>query len=174
LRSYVMLEMRSLKYWHPMMFFIIEAALVNSWVLYKSNREMAGLTLDYTHSQFRRSICLALASEWEDQGCSFFAPGTSPSTDMAQNKQHKSRRSLAIALNVGDRFTAEDKHVSYCEPLPLLEESKQHRKRRQMLCAFCGTHRTSQWCRKCAAALCSIKCYVYYHTRSFCQQKHDA
>ena len=45
LRSYVKIEMRSLKFWHPMMYFIIESTMVNSWVLYKRNRELAGLPL---------------------------------------------------------------------------------------------------------------------------------
>lgn len=67
-RSYVGLDMRSTKFWHPMMWFIIESSLVNAWVLYRATREKAGLPLQYDHFSFRRAIALALAAEWEDMG----------------------------------------------------------------------------------------------------------
>ena len=37
-RAYIKLELKSGKFWHPMMWFIIifESALVNAWVLYKA------------------------------------------------------------------------------------------------------------------------------------------
>ena len=46
-RSYIKLELRSGKFWHPMMWFIFESALVNLWVLYKCIREKAGLQVQY-------------------------------------------------------------------------------------------------------------------------------
>jgi hypothetical protein len=166
LRAYVLLEMRSMKFWHPMMYFIIESALVNSWILYKQNRELAGLPLKFTNVEFRESIALALAAEWEDSGCTNYQGCTSPSVSLAVKKQHKSRRSLAMDVSDGDRFYSDDRHVTFLEPIPLLEASSQKRKRRQMLCGYCNTHRTSQWCRKCAVALCSTQCYVWFHTKS--------
>jgi hypothetical protein len=165
LRSYVNLEMRSLKYWHPMMYFIFEAALVNSWVLYKSNREKAGLEVEYSHVDFRKAICIGLASEWEASGCSYRAPCISPTKDVTENKQHKSRRSIAMSMDCGDRFTAPDKHVGFQERIPILQGSTQKRARRQMLCANCSKHKTSQWCRKCSAPLCDTRCWIYFHTR---------
>ena len=69
-RSYIKLELRSGKYWHPMMWFILESALVNAWVLYKATREAAGLAPEFTHLEFCISIALALvAAEWEAMGC---------------------------------------------------------------------------------------------------------
>jgi hypothetical protein len=52
-----------------MMWFIFESALVNAWVLYKCTREKANLPPQYTHLEFRVSIALTLAAEWEDMGC---------------------------------------------------------------------------------------------------------
>jgi hypothetical protein len=44
-RSYVQVELRSRKYWHPLFWFIVEAALINAWLLYKASRERALLPL---------------------------------------------------------------------------------------------------------------------------------
>jgi hypothetical protein len=35
-RAYLKFEMRSGKFWHPMMWFIIESAMVNAFILYNS------------------------------------------------------------------------------------------------------------------------------------------
>ena len=68
-RAYIKLELKSGKFWHPMMWFIFESALVNAWVLYKATRTAAGLPVEYTHLEFHIAIALALAAEWEGQGC---------------------------------------------------------------------------------------------------------
>jgi hypothetical protein len=170
LRSYIKMDMKSLKFLHPMMYFIVESALVNAWVLYKSNRSNAGLPLQYTAVELQKAICLALASEWEDMGCSFRPSNKSPTKDVAQNRQHKARRSISIAMDNGDRYTAPDKHVSYLESFPLLESSTRKRQRRQMLCAQCSQHKTEKWCRKCAAPLCGTECYVHFHTLTLANQ----
>ena len=46
-----------------MMWFILESALVNAWVLYKATREAAGLAPKFTHMEFCNSIALALAAD---------------------------------------------------------------------------------------------------------------
>jgi hypothetical protein len=67
-RSYIKLELRSGKYWHPILWFILESALVNVWVLYKATREAAGLAPEFTHLEFRISIALALAASGRQWG----------------------------------------------------------------------------------------------------------
>jgi hypothetical protein len=37
-RSYVQLDLRSFKFWHPLFWLVVESALVNSWLLYKATR----------------------------------------------------------------------------------------------------------------------------------------
>jgi hypothetical protein len=75
-RSYIKLELKSGKFWHPMMWFMFESALANSWVLYKATRQKVGLDLQFDHLEFRRAIALALGAEWEDLGCVNRAVGT--------------------------------------------------------------------------------------------------
>jgi hypothetical protein len=67
--SYVQIELQSRKFWHPLFWFIIEASLINAWLLYKSNREAAMLPIEYTIFTFHKSIALALVAEWEIMGC---------------------------------------------------------------------------------------------------------
>ena len=45
-------------------FFILEAALVNAWVVYSQTRKMAQLPLEYNHFEFRASIAKKLAEQW--------------------------------------------------------------------------------------------------------------
>ena len=68
-QAYYKLQHRSFKYWHAMFFFILEAALVNAWVLYKGSRERANLVVEFTHFQFRAEVAKSLARDWEN--CSF-------------------------------------------------------------------------------------------------------
>ena len=65
-RSYVQIDVRSRKYWHPIFWFIVEAALINSWLLYKASRQLALLPVEYTLFTFRKSIALALAAEYSN------------------------------------------------------------------------------------------------------------
>jgi hypothetical protein len=51
-RSYIKLELKSYKYWHPMMWFILESALVNAWVLYIKTIKKAQLEQRYSHFEF--------------------------------------------------------------------------------------------------------------------------
>ena len=77
-RAYLKFEMRTGKFWHPMMWFIMESAMVNAYILYKVTQEYAGLPLIYTHFQFRMAVCLALATEWEDMGCVYYPVNLGP------------------------------------------------------------------------------------------------
>ena len=59
-------QIRSGKYWHPMMHmcFILESAVVKAyaWVFYKGTTT-AGLAPEFTHLEFHSSIALALAAD---------------------------------------------------------------------------------------------------------------
>jgi hypothetical protein len=68
-RAYIKLEMSTGKFWHVMLWFIIESALVNAYILYKTTRECALLDLEYSHLEFCIAVVLALVSEWESMGC---------------------------------------------------------------------------------------------------------
>ena len=160
-RSYISLEMRSGKFWHPMMWFIIESALVNAWVLYSTTREKAQLPFNFTHLEFRRAIVLAVASEWESMGCGNRERVVcSPATEYAKFCAKKARR--LVPTNIGDRFIAPDKHGAHCERIPLLKDSKL--KQRQLLCQQCKTSHSFYWFRKCATLLCIMKCFMEFHS----------
>jgi hypothetical protein len=70
-RAYIKLEMKTSKFWHVMLWFILESALVNAYVLYKLTRQLANLEIQYSHFQFRVAVARALAQEWEGMGCVF-------------------------------------------------------------------------------------------------------
>jgi Transposase IS4 len=162
-RSHLKLEVRSRKFWHPMFWFIIEAALVNSWVLYKCTCELAGMTLKYTHFTFRKSITLALAAEWESMKCTNrpkIEPG-SPNTIMKTASQKQVRVHLKQVIKE-NRFSTPDRHIAYLEKIPVKEGWKKNF--RQLLSQQCKTHLTSKWCRSCAAPLCVGKCFSQYHS----------
>jgi hypothetical protein len=147
-----------------MLWFIVESALVNSYILYKVTRELSFLELEYTHLEFRIAVVLALASEWESMGCAFNPDGsvTSPSTQLKVKQAKKVRHSFG--RNLAARYTSDDRHISYLEDIPALEGSKSTR--RQLRCVYseCEKSRTTKWCRECAAPLCFPGCYTAYHT----------
>ena len=164
-RSYIKLELRSGKFWHPMMWFIFESALVNSWVLYKCTREKAGLPLQYTHLEFRISIALALAAEWEDMGCISRSGNIhSPHSEFTKLTAKRARRTLLTREEPADKYTAVNKHLDAMEKIPLREDSKA--KKRQLLCQCCKTARTTFWCRTCAVPLCRYQCFITYHSEA--------
>lgn len=165
LRSYVALDLQSRKYWHPMFWFVMESALINSWVLYKATRETAGLPLEYTSWTFRKSVDLALALEWEGLGCMKQDPALSTPTKLYKSTKvvrshQKTTHTSAIPV---DRYLSEDKHAQHFERIPNLESSKL--KKRQMLCTHCKVSRSIFWCKKCLAPLSKGTCYIWYHTK---------
>ena len=165
LRAYVALELRSNKFWHPMFWFILEAALVNSWILYKVTRQEAGLELEYTHLQFRKSIALALAAEWEAMGCKKKSPTPVSPTSMYKNtKVVRIHQKLTLKPVSVARFHAPDKHAQFFSAIPLLTGSKL--KKRQMLCRQCKESRSKFWCSECTAPLCKGVCFIRYHTNT--------
>lgn len=153
-----------------MMWFIFESALVNSWVLYKSTRDTAKLPLEYTYFEFRVSIALALASEWEAMGCVNRAGVLrSPTKEFAVQPAKKAKKSLQSWEMLSSRGQGTDAstHFGAIEKIPLLEGAKNHGNKRLLYCEFCKTRRTTVWCRICAAPLCQKRgstCFHNFHT----------
>ena len=162
-RAYIKLEMRTGKFWFPMMWFLLESALVNAWIVYKATRELAGLPLQFTNFEFRVAIARSLAAEWESMGCAFMSSNSqfSPSDALKTTSARK-----LSALFGADKCTAssvEDYHLSFVENIPLLDGQKV-KKRRQIRCLATGCEsRTSKWCRACHAPLCYPDCFITYH-----------
>ena len=131
--------------------FIVEASLINAWLLYKSSREAAMLPIEYTMFTFRKSIALALVAEWETMGCKNHTSTLSPTKSM-QNPKTQSRTHLRkMKLNEGTRFPSPDLHLSFCTLSPLKEGS--NLKVSQMRCQQCKERRSIYWCKECQAPL---------------------
>jgi hypothetical protein len=163
-RANLKFEMRSGKFWHPMMWFIIESAMVNAFILYKVTREIAGLPVLYTHFQFRLSVCLALVAEWEDMGC-VYCPANMKALSPGRRMKTVSAKKLRPSFGCEEptRYTSGDFHSSFCERIPLFEGQKT--KYRQLYCVNEGcTRRSANWCRQCHAPLCYPDCFVGYHS----------
>jgi hypothetical protein len=161
-RSYVKLDLRSRKYWHPLFWLIIESALVNAWLLYKTSREAAKLQLEYTLFTFRKSIALALVSEWEASGCRLASSFESPTKKM-QSARTPRYHLKKLDDSEGTRFTSKDNHFTFLSQLPLPPNSKL--KKRQMQCRLCRTRRTVYWCKNCEVPLCRAPCFLQYHSK---------
>jgi hypothetical protein len=168
-RSYINLELKSGKFWHPMMWFIFESALVNAWVLYKSTKTAAGLPVEYTHLEFRIAIALALAAEWEAQGCVNRAGLLqSPHSEYTNQPAKKARRTLQCWFNTSNRGEQADcnRHFESLEKIPLLQGAKNAGDHRLMKCQQCKSRRTTVWCRICAAPPCQkagSTCFADFH-----------
>jgi hypothetical protein len=162
-RSYVKIELRSRKFWHPLFWFIIEAALINSWLLYKATRELAMLPLEYTLFTFRKSVALALVAEWENMGCKNRTCLLTPTKKMQENKAPSRSHLKKCNLEERTRFNSPDGHLSAFQKIPLREDSKL--KVRQMLCQQCRTRRTTYWCKQCEQPLCQGFCFQQFHNR---------
>ena len=162
-QSYVQVELRSRKYWHPLFWFIIEAALINAWLLYKSSCELALLPLEYSLFTFRKSIALALASEWERMGCRQKTCKLSPTKQMQSSSQTRSHLKK-LSVNLGTRFTAADGHISFLATIPLWTDSKV--KLHQMHCQQCKKERTTYcWREFDDKPLCRGLCFANYHSQ---------
>jgi hypothetical protein len=86
-RSYLRFDLTCRKFWHPIFWFVMESALINSWILYKVTRIKANLPVVLDHVGFRISVILALANEWEKRGCTSFDIAESPTTMLTKKKQ---------------------------------------------------------------------------------------
>jgi hypothetical protein len=164
-RAYIKLEMRTGKFWFPMMWFIMESALVNAWIIYKATRELAGLPLQFTNFEFRVSIARSLAAEWEMMGC-VYNPGAMPSSPNSILKTTKASKLQALLGSSSDsKCSDENKHLDRVEDIPLLDQQKT-KNRRQLRCRSEGCKsRTSKWCRTCHTPLCWPDCYVKFHLK---------
>jgi hypothetical protein len=159
-RAYYKLQLRSFKYWHVMFFFIIEAALVNAWVLYSQTRKLAQLPLEFNHFQFRAAIAQKLAEEWLKK------PVSSP-TDTKSPLSHfkvavKASQHLVGVCGDGSRYLCPMKHLQFRVRTPSSSSGKTVK--RQLLCANCFRSRPITMCSKCAVPLCVPDCYHNYHT----------
>jgi hypothetical protein len=166
-RSYVQVELRSRKFWHPLFWFVIEAALINSWLLYKTTREKALLPLEYSLFTFRKSIALALAAEWESMGCRLKKCPLSPSKKMQASTQVRTHLLNFKQEELGTRYTSSDGHASFLKRIPLRDGSDLQK--RQMRCRQCKTRRSCFWCSECEAPLCKDNCYREFHTLAAAQ-----
>ena len=102
------LDVSARKFWQPMFWFIIESALVSAWVLYKAARKAANLPIQYTHLTFRRSIALALASEWEDMGCKSKVEGaTSPTKHYQKTKVVRFHKSQDLPVKFSETLVTD-------------------------------------------------------------------
>jgi hypothetical protein len=163
-RSYIKLDLRSRKFWHPLFWLIIESALVNAWLIYKTSREQANLPLDYDLFTFRKSIVLALVSEWEANGCMVrFGQQQSPTIKM-QNVRLVRYHLKKLDDNEGSRFISKDHHFSFLSNLPIPSTSKL--KKRQMRCRQCRQKRTVYWCKSCEVPLCRAPCFIQFHSKT--------
>jgi hypothetical protein len=104
-RAYYKLQLRSFKYWHVMFFFILEAALVNAWVLYSQNMKRAGLPPEFNHFEFRAAIAMKLAEEW------LIRPVSSPSSTKSPLKHFK------VAVKAFQHLVA-DRGMNLNSPVP--------------------------------------------------------
>jgi hypothetical protein len=122
-RQYIKLELRSRKFWHPKLWFIIESALVNAWVLYKASRLAAGLhdQLEYDHIQFRRSIAFALAAEWEAMGCQYNPSGIVSSTKLLKEIKNGTRVSPKRNVCNVVRSFGNNNHIEFLSLIPQAE-----------------------------------------------------
>jgi Transposase IS4 len=162
-RSYVQMDLRSCKFWHPLFWLVIESALVNAWLLYKVTREASNLPFQYTFFSFRKSVALALVSEWESMGCRNKRDVTTPTKSVKIKKAIRIHVQHGQDALSGDRFTSPDKHVLAMEKIPLLEGS--NLSCRQMLCRQCKVSRSTFWCKKCSTVLCKGNCFLSFHTK---------
>jgi hypothetical protein len=160
-RSYIKLDLKARKFWHPMMFFIVESAMANAWILYKVTMEQAGKDLQFSHFHFRKAIAYGLAAEWDNMGACSRTSEFSPTKEAKEKTFHKIRRLGGIDEG-GDRFTSIDKHARFHEKIPCPEHWK--KTCRQLLCSVCETAKATNWCKACRAPLCDVKCFVHYHT----------
>jgi hypothetical protein len=160
-RQYIKLELRSRKFWHCIFWFVIESALVNSWVLYKATRQAANLPMEYDHLEFRRYIAFALAAEWEGMGCQYNPCGLASPTK--QLRETKKGRRVSLKKNICNLERAFDinRHIDFDSFIPKAEGAKA--KYRQVLCRQCKEHRTSRWCSSCKVPLCKGKCFLAFH-----------
>jgi hypothetical protein len=143
-RAYIRLEMRTGKFWFPMMWFLLESTLVNAWIVYKATRELAGLALQLTNFEFRVSVARSLAAEWESMGCSFVSSSTQFSPTDVLTTTSGRKLSALFGSDKNTVSSVKDNHLSFAENIPLLDGQKV-KKRRQLKCLADGCQsRTSK------------------------------
>jgi hypothetical protein len=190
-RSYYKLELRSLKYWHPMFFFILETAIINAWVLYRETMSKRKLPLQFTLREFRMQLALGLAKEWEEMGCTLGVDNTIPQTPTKKFKAAVAQ--VRVHLRGKDIFTEQQvesstQHDSFMAKIPEKEGTKKKifvskegkwcfKNHRAMVCRYCADFlkmkapkRTSFWCKKCEKPLCKSPCFHLWHV-AMCNER---
>ena len=148
----------------PIFGFVIEAALINAWLLYKASRELALLALEYTLFTFRKSVALAMVSQWEAMGCKNRTTTYSPTKAMQQTTAPARKHLRGINIQHGTRFTSLDGHISAFQQIPLKDGS--NLKVRQMRCQQCKKRTSIWWCKECEQPLCQGACFQLFHTKA--------
>ena len=159
-RAYYKLQLRSFKYWHVMFFCILEAALVNAWVVYSQTRKMAQLPLEYNHFEFRASIAKKFAEQWLNNGISSTPLKKSPLKHF--KVALKASQHLIADSGHETRFSCPKKHLQHRVRTPSTVSGKIVK--RQLLCAQCYCSRPIMMCSACSVPLCIPECYHNYHT----------
>jgi hypothetical protein len=149
-RAYYKLELRSVKYWHPMFWFIIESALVNAWILYCQTAKAQNKEVNITQRVFRALVAKGLAEDWEARGC----VGTSEA-NMSPSKRMK-LPSKAVRVHLrgagmvqSGRFGCPSGHSEFFAKLPEKEGTSKNPKispsgsliypsHRSMACRYCS------------------------------------
>ena len=183
MRSYYERDRRSKKWWHRLLFSLLETTLVNSWIIYKDlvKRNMAtGDEEGEPHKllHFKRSVTMSLLarglnSERQRAGrIGRLAPKIHPSAQV-KNKRRKSNLSVGKEL----RFENVGIHI------PIFSS-------RRGRCEWCQSHRTRtvrvaekgdkrglesrpfSKCQTCGIHLCLSKkrnCFKEFHDTKYCQ-----
>jgi hypothetical protein len=181
-RSYFKLELRSLKYWHPMFWFNLESAMVNAWVLSCQTMEAHKLKVGMDQRHFGLQIALGLAAEWEAQGCTMgLDTAISPSKAFSVSNK-RIRLHVRSQIDEHDtRFESVDSHAGFFAKLPEKEGvrnvlkmtaagKKIYPSHRSLYCRYCvevlkleKPRRTSFFCKKCKKPLCKGLCFQMWH-----------
>ena len=148
-----------------MCWFILEAALVNAWVVYSQSMKEAQKELQYTHFEFRIAIAKALVGDWETYQATSSKPQSMATTSPLHHFKVSKKAKLHLILNSGtsDRFSCPSKHSQHRVKIPITAHGKT--KYQQLQCQFCDIGRAAQMCKACVVPLCIPDCYLNYHTQ---------
>jgi hypothetical protein len=131
----------------------LESALVNAWIVYKATRELAGLPLQFTNFEFRVSIALSLAAEWESMGCSMVSSSAQLSPTNVIKTTSGRKLSVLFGSDKDTGSSVAGSHIPFMENVPLLDGQKVKKRRQLKRLADGCQSLTSKWCRVCHAPL---------------------
>lgn len=144
LLSYYGYPHRTRKWWRRAMFFLIDAAIVNSYIMYCQKHQGRHLT----HENFRVELAKDLLRAARTQA---------PSTDSPHGPH---RQTLSPVSRLTERH------------FPGQLEKSAAGKQLQRDCAVCsnrkgrGRKTTTYYCKQCDVPLCVVPCFELYHTKT--------